>query len=244
MITQRLPDAPSPDPGLRIYAVGDVHGHADKLLTLHAAIRRDLRDSPVPRPLLIHLGDYIDRGPNSAGCLSLLSPTPPIHGVPTINLMGNHEWMLLAALERPTSQVPQQWLDNGGDLALQSWGIPPDTPAYLWEELIPPAHLAFLRDLSLSYVAGSYVFVHAGVRPGVRRADQRKRDLLWIRDDFLDWDGIMLPEAPQLIIVHGHTPTPDVVVRPNRIGADTGAGKGGPLTCAVLGAGPPRFLQI
>lgn len=244
MITQRLPAAPSADPGLRIYAVGDVHGQIDKLLALHAAIRRDLRDSPVARPLLIHLGDYIDRGPDSAGCLSLLSPNPPIRGVETVNLMGNHEWMLLASLERPNSPVPGQWRDNGGDLALQSWGIPPDTPAQHWEELIPPAHLAFLRDLSFSYVAGPYAFVHAGVRPGVRLADQRKRDLLWIREGFLDWGGPMLPDAPQRIIVHGHTPTPDVVVLPNRIGTDTGAGKGGPLTCAVLGAGPPRFLQI
>ncbi len=233
---------PRLDRGGRIYAVGDVHGHSDKLFALHKAIRGDLRRSPAAKPLLIHLGDYIDRGPDSAGCLSLLASGQPLPGVPTINLLGNHEAMLLAALSRRTTQAVQTWLENGGDLALESWGIPAGTPPGRWPEMIPPTHLAFLRELGLSHVHGGYAFVHAGVRPGTPLADQSPADLLWIREAFLGWDGVMLPEDPEMVIVHGHTPGPAPVVRANRIGIDTGAGKGGPLTCAVLDSGPLRFL--
>ncbi|MBV8915923.1 MAG: serine/threonine protein phosphatase [Acetobacteraceae bacterium] len=238
MVTRRLP------PGARIYAVGDVHGHADKLIALHDAIRADLKRRPAGSPFLIHLGDYIDRGPNSAGCLALLAQTPPIPGVPTINLMGNHEWMLLTALDRPSAAAAELWFENGGDMTLESWGIPIGTPVQRWREMIPTAQIAFLRGLPLNHVLGGYVFVHAGVRPGLALAEQTRMDMLWIRDEFLDWDGPLLPEAPDSVVVHGHTPTYVPVLRPNRIGIDTNAGRGGPLTCAVLDDGEPRFLQV
>ncbi len=257
MVTRELPasagadagqlpsqERPRLDRGSRVYAVGDVHGHSDKLFALHKAIRGDLRQSPAAKPLLVHLGDYIDRGPDSAGCVSMLALGQGLPGVPTVNLLGNHEAMLLTALAGRSSQAVQTWLDNGGDLALESWGIPADMPPRRWPEMIPPAHLAFLRDLGLTHVQGSYAFVHAGVRPGIRLADQRPVDLLWIRQEFLNWGGAMLPEDPGLMIVHGHTPGPEPVVRGNRIGVDTGAGKGGPLTCAVLDSGPLRFIAV
>jgi serine/threonine protein phosphatase 1 len=238
MVTTRLP------PDTRIYAIGDVHGHADKLLAMHQAVRADLKRNPVPKPTLIHLGDYLDRGPDSAGCLSQLAPRPPIPGVPTINLMGNHEWMFLTALDRASPEMVELWFYNGGGVTLESWGIPIRTPPTRWAELIPPCQLAFLRGLALHHVAGPYVFVHAGVRPGTALAHQSRTDLLWIREEFLEWDGPLLPEAADSMVVHGHTPSYGPVVRPNRIGIDTNAGRGGPLTCVVLSGDEPRFLQV
>ena len=231
--------------GARIYAVGDVHGHLGKLKAMHAAIAQDLRDDPAAAPLLVHLGDFVDRGPDSAGCLALLAAGPPIQGVRTINLMGNHEAMLLDALDKPSGQTLQLWLSNGAVPTLESWGINPAAvhPSE-WRRLIPEAHLAFLRGLALSHAAHGFVFVHAGVRPGVRLAEQRTMDMLWIRETFLSWEGPMLPEAPETRIVHGHTPSAEPVLRHNRVGVDTGAGVGGPLTCVVLGAAPPRFIQV
>lgn len=239
MVTRRLADRPNGP--TRIYAVGDVHGHSDKLLSMHQAIGRDLTADPTPRPLLIHLGDYIDRGPDSAGCLSLLAPMPPVPGVPTVNLMGNHERMLLDALERPTPHTVGLWLNNGGDAALESWGIPPNRPER-WAAMIPPAQLTLLRTLRLEHAADPYLFVHAGVRPGLPLAAQRPHDLVWIRDAFLNWDGEMLPDAPGTIVVHGHTPVPTPEIRRNRIGIDTNTARGGPLTCVVLGGENPRFM--
>ena len=230
-------------PGRRVYAVGDVHGQLGRLLALHDAVRRDLAVRPVPEPSLIHLGDLIDRGPDSAGVVALLAAGPPLRGVPTVNLMGNHEWMLLSALARPQPGDAEHWLCNGGAAALESWGIPPDTPPGDWPALLPRAHLMFLRDLRRHWQLDKYLFVHAGVRPQLELEEQVMEDLLWIREPFLDWSGPMLPEAPERVVVHGHTPRPRPVVRPNRIGVDTGAGKGGPLTCAILEGADIRFLQ-
>jgi serine/threonine protein phosphatase 1 len=237
MVTERLAA------GARIYAIGDVHGHVSKLLAMHQAIRADLARDPAHDALLVHLGDYIDRGPDSAGCLALLAGEPPIEGVRTVNLMGNHEWMLLVALDRPDSGAVELWLENGGGATLESWGIPMHTPAQRWAELVPPEQLDFVRSLQLHHSEGGFTFVHGGVRPGTTLAEQSRVDLLWIREAFLDWDGPMLPEAPDRRIVHGHTPTYVPVVRPNRIGIDTNAARGGPLTCVVLGTEEPRFIQ-
>jgi serine/threonine protein phosphatase 1 len=238
MVRKRLPA------DTRIYAVGDVHGHSGKLAAMHAAIRADLRRDPVARPLLIHLGDYIDRGPDSAGCLAQLSAGSPIAGAETVNLMGNHEWMFLQALEGQTPGAAALWFENGGVSTLASWGIPAETPPAQWSERIPPPHLAFLRGLLLSHLKGGFIFVHAGVRPRVAWAAQDPFDLLWIRWPFLDWDGPMLPDQPDSIVVHGHTPAEAPEVRPNRVGIDTNAGRGGPLTCCVLGAEQGRFIQV
>lgn len=222
-------------PGRRIYAVGDVHGHLERLERVHAAIRVDLTRRPVRNPMLVHLGDLIDRGPDSAGCIALLASGPPIPGVSTVNLAGNHEWMMLAALDRGRrSDEADQWLDSGGAEALRSWGVRTSAAPRDWMAGIPARHLVFLRSLRSSLVEDGYVFVHAGVRPGVPLARQREKDLLWIRSEFLPWSGVMLPEAPDLVVVHGHTPTPAAVLKSNRVGLDTGAGKGGPLTCGVF----------
>lgn len=242
MITQRL--APGRlAPGRRIYAIGDVHGCADRLFDLHQQIARHLAEAPCPAPALVHIGDLIDRGPDSARIVAKLAMGSPVHGVPMVNLMGNHEWMMLRALASGNERDIGHWTDNGGDASLESWGIAAGTPPTQWPELLPPEHLVFLRDLLPYYAADGYLFVHAGVVPGIALEDQRRHDLLWIREGFLDWNGVMLPESPEIAIVHGHTPAAVPEIRAHRLGIDTGAVKGGALTCAVLEANQVGFLQ-
>ena len=190
-------------PGQRIYAVGDVHGCLDPLRALHARIAADLAARPAGTAVLIHLGDLIDRGPDSAGVVELLSAGPPPGGITeVVNLLGNHEAMLLAALEPGVKEtVPLQWLVNGGADALLSWGVPRKAEPARWAELLPPAHLAFLRGLVPSHRAGGYLFVHAGVRPNVPFEQQKLQDLLWIREPFLSSTA-----DHGAVVVHGHTP--------------------------------------
>ncbi len=240
-MNERLAPATLP-PGQRIYAVGDVHGCLDQLDNMHRAIAADLHARPPNNrqggdPLVIHLGDYIDRGPDSAGVIARLIAPFLVAGVKVLNLAGNHEDMLLGALagRRMDAEV---WIANGGHAALASWGVAPRTRPAQWEALIPPPHLAFLRGLTLLHRAGGYVFVHAGVRPGLALDAQSRQDLLWIREPFLS--SAVMHEA---VVVHGHTPEDEVVVRANRIGLDTGAVLGGPLTCAVFEGDRVGFIQ-
>ena len=214
--------------------MGDVHGHRAKLEQVHDWVRSDLQRRPCPNPLLIHLGDLIDRGPDSAGCVALLAAGPPVRGLPTTTLTGNHEAMMFAALDDSSGEAAGLWLDNGGGESLRSWGLPSTAKPRDWLGVIPARHLVFLRGLRNYYAEQDYVFVHAGVRPGIPLDQQSEHDLSWIRAGFLDWDGVMLPEAPGRMIVHGHTPVSTPEVKPNRIALDTGAGHGGPLTCAVF----------
>lgn len=230
-------------PGRRVYAVGDVHGCADQLFDLHGLIAQHLAEYPCQDPLLLHLGDFVDRGPDSAGVVARLTLGSPLRGVPMVNLMGNHEWMMLRALALGDADDVNLWQHNGGDATLRSWDVPPDAPADEWAAMLPVEQLAFLRDLRPYQVLDGYLFVHAGVLPGVPLAEQRWQDLLWIREGFLDWDGPLLPEAPTLAAVHGHTPRAAPELRANRIGVDTGAVRGGKLTCAVLEADQVGFLQ-
>jgi len=230
-------EAPATLPsGRRVYAIGDIHGCADRLFALHDAIARDLAGRPVAAPLLLHIGDYIDRGPDSAGVVARLAGGPPLPGVPVVNLLGNHEQTMLDALSGDRA-AGTDWLYQGGRTALASWGVDPDAPRETWPDGIPPAHLAFLRGLALSHREGGYLFVHAGIRPGVALPAQAKDDLLRIRQPFLFTDADF-----GAVIVHGHTPVKAPVVRHNRIAIDTGAVFDGPLTCAVLEDGRVGFL--
>lgn len=223
--------------GLRIYAVGDVHGCLDSLVRMHEMIESDLTDRPVDRTLLIHLGDYVDRGPDSAGVVGRLAAGEPLPRVPTINLKGNHEALMHDALTGDRPSVTD-WLHNGGREALISWGLDPDSPAAKWRVEIPEAHLDFVADLALSHRVGSYLFVHAGIRPGVPLELQSAQDMLTIRQRFLSSDADF-----GAVIVHGHTPVRSPEIKPNRIGIDTGAVFGGKLTCAVLEGATIGFLQ-
>ena len=237
MITLSLAPAALP-PGQRIYAIGDVHGCDDRLAVMHRLIAADLAARPIAAPTLLHLGDYIDRGEASAAVLArLLDPWPP-PAPAMVSLMGNHEAMLLAALDSGDPEAAMQWLANGGAETLASWGLSRRARLRDWARAIPPAQLAFLRGLPLRHVAGGYVFVHAGLRPGVPLERQSRHDMLWIREPFLSWQG----DSP-FVVVHGHTPEHDVVVRANRIGVDTGAVLGGVLTCLVLEGERMGFLR-
>jgi serine/threonine protein phosphatase 1 len=214
--------------GRRIYAIGDIHGCLEALQRLHATIADDMRRHPTAAATLIHLGDYIDGGPHSAGVVALLAAGPPVVGLRTINLMGDHERTALDALAGDGAAATD-WLHTGGDTALASWGISSDVPRSEWTRLIPEAHVAFMRGLALEHREGDYLFVHAGIRPGVRLDQQTEEDMLGIRQSFLASESEF-----GAIIVHGHTASPTQVIKPNRIGLDTGAGFGGKLTAAVF----------
>lgn len=240
MITLTLAPATLPD-GRRIYAIGDVHGCDDRLAMLHQLIATDLAARPVADPVVLHLGDYIDRGEASAAVIErLMAPWPAVAGVTprVVNLTGNHEEMMLAALDSGDAEEAMQWLSNGGAQTLASWGVPRRTRQRDWVRAIPPAHVAFLRGLQVRHQEGGYLFVHAGLRPGVPLERQSRHDMLWIREPFLSWQG----DLPA-VVVHGHTPEHEVVVHPNRIGVDTGAVLGGVLTCAVLEGDRMGFLR-
>jgi serine/threonine protein phosphatase 1 len=214
--------------GRRVYAIGDIHGCLAELRKLHAAIEDDMARRPSASALLLHLGDYIDFGPDSAGVVALLASGPPIAGLPTINLMGDHERTALDALSGDGAAATD-WLHVGGQAALDSWGIPASTPRSAWRPLIPAAHAEFLQALSIDHRDGDYLFVHAGIRPGVPLPRQEDDDKLGIRQSFLASE-----QDFGVVVVHGHSASPSPTIRPNRIGIDTGAGNGGRLTCAVF----------
>jgi serine/threonine protein phosphatase 1 len=230
-------------PGQRVYAVGDVHGCADRLAMMHRLIAADLKARPVARPVVVHLGDYVDRGEDSRGVVELLSrpwAPPTADAVPpqVVNLMGNHEEMMLTAVTSGDAEAAEHWLCNGGADTLASWRVPRRARPRDWAATIPAEHLLFLRNLALWHEVGGYIFVHAGVRPGVPMARQSRHDMLWIREPFLSWKGELAG-----VVVHGHTPEHNVAVRPNRIGIDTGAVMGGVLTCLVLEGERMGFLR-
>ncbi len=233
-----IPAPASLPPGTRVYAVGDVHGCLDKLIAVHNAIAEDLAARPIGRATLVHLGDYVDRGPDSAGVIDLLAGGRTPAGCDTVNLMGNHEDLMLAALAAGTPRAVQSWMMNGAANSLLSWSIPRSAEPNSWPDRLPPAHLAFLRSLAASHTVGGYIFVHAGLRPGIPLDRQDREDLLWIREPFLS-----SPADFGAVVVHGHTPRAKPEIRRNRIGIDTGAVIGGILTCAILEAHGVAFLS-
>ena len=235
MKTNQMPAPASLPPGRRVYAIGDVHGCLDRLQAIHTKVAQDLAADPIAAPLLVHLGDYIDRGADSAGVVRHLQSA--FAGVPAVNLMGNHERMMLEALNSLDPDTFQHWLDNGGDASLQSWGVPGPHRPHGLHRLIPTEDQRFLYALQLHHREGGYLFVHAGLRPGLPLERQSQHDLLWMREPFLSWTGDL-----GATVVHGHTPTEVPVIRPNRIGIDTGAVRGGALTCVVLEGDRLGFL--
>jgi len=155
-----------------------------------------------------------------------------------INLMGNHEHLMLNAIASGDNEAAEIWLSNGGADSLLSWGVPRTAQQAEWAARIPVAHLLFLRDLATHLRIGPYLFVHAGIRPGVPLDQQSRHDMLWIREPFLSSKS-----DHGAVIVHGHTPRQEPMVRPNRIGIDTGAVMGGSLTCVVLEDDRLGFLR-
>ena len=203
---------------------------------LHEIIAEDLARRPVEAPLLLHIGDYVDRGADTAGVLQRLLTETPISGLPVVNLVGNHDETMLHALSGDRAAATD-WLFAGGAPALQSYGIDPDSPRESWPEQVPPEHLDFLRGLTLTHRDGGYFFVHGGVRPGVPLEQQAREDLLRMRQPFLYSEMSF-----GAVVVHGHSPVRDPVVRHNRIAIDTGAVFGGKMTCLVLEGETLGFL--
>jgi serine/threonine protein phosphatase 1 len=225
-------------PGQRVYAIGDVHGCLDRLVALHEQIAEDIAVRPAEHTVLLHLGDYVDRGSDSAQVVDWLINRPPVPADAFVNLMGNHEHMMLSALAGVDREAPGHWLMNGGAESLLSWGISRSVPTLEWAARVPMQHLVFLRDLQISHQIGPYFFVHAGIQPGVALDKQSRHDMLWIREPFLS------TRADQgAVVVHGHTPKREPVVLPNRVAIDTGAVLGGALTCLVLEEDKLGFLQ-
>ncbi len=232
--------------GTRVYAVGDIHGRFDLLEALHREIDADARNDRGLRKVVVYLGDYVDRGPDSRNVIDYLIEEP-LPGFESIHLMGNHEAFLLQFLDDST--VLPSWAMNGGDATLASYGVSPhEAPSGAnraewlrtrFREVMPRAHHNFLCALKLSHVEGDYLFVHAGVRPGIPIEQQDPLDLLWIREPFL-----RSTEDFGKLVVHGHTPVRRPERRANRIDIDTGAVYGGQLTALALEGDTQLFLQV
>lgn len=234
----RLPD------GVRVYAIGDIHGYLDLLLEVVDAIEADLSRRRTERAVTVFLGDYVDRGPDSRGVVEYLRSTP-IDGAERVCLKGNHEdWFLKA---RYGSEQESAWLTYGGMQTLASYGAPPDALAgwrvepgaqELLQRLVPESHVTFLEALPLMHLIGDYCFVHAGVRPGVPLDEQDPDDLIWIRDEFL-----YASRASDYYVVHGHTPVRKPEILEHRANIDTGVFQSGNLTCLVLEADEKVLLR-
>jgi serine/threonine protein phosphatase 1 len=223
-------------PDHRIYAIGDIHGCNAQLANLHAMITGDLAQRPIPSATLLHIGDYVDRGADTAGVITRLLDGSPVPGTTMVNLLGNHESTMIEAIAGERA-AGTDWLFAGGEATLRSYGIDPGGPREAWRDLIPASHQRFLHSLRLMHRAGGYAFVHAGVRPRIPLDQQARDDLLRARSIFLYSEADF-----GAVIVHGHTPVKAPVIRHNRIAIDTGAVFGGVLTCAVLETDRIGFL--
>ncbi len=238
------PPMPEPEPGVCIYAIGDVHGRSDLLSALLDRIVAHSATLPDGvRRRLVFLGDYVDRGPDSRGVLDLLCRPPP-PGFERVCLRGNHEDFLLDFLHKPTDSM--LWLVNGGKETLQSYGIAEEAIPALrrsdlaaaFAALLPPAHRRFLEGLDLVHASGDYLFVHAGIDPDLPLHRQGPETLLWIREPFLSSKETFGGR----VVVHGHTVSAEPQVRPHRIGIDTGAYASGRLTALVVFGQRREFL--
>lgn len=237
-----LEERPRVAAGLRVYAVGDIHGRADLLSELLTRIDDDLVARPTTKAVEVFLGDYIDRGPHSRRVIELLIARQQARDL--MLLKGNHEDCALRFLSDPTELLG--WKNVGGLNTVLSYGVSaprrddPQTQRELanaFAHSMPESHHRFLQGLALSFTCGDFFFAHAGVRPGIPLHAQSEQDLLWIREDFL-----LHEEDFGKVVVHGHTPARAPDVRPNRINIDTGAYATGRLTCLVLEGEQMSFL--
>ena len=242
-----------------IYVIGDIHGRIDLLVALRKIIVADAKKHGFDDKTIIHLGDYVDRGLDSKGVLDLLI-NKPLEGFTSIHLKGNHEEMMYKAIEHSTRSTAgkssiqnwrDQWVLNGGIPTLKSYGIQPN-PVTVWtgshdlvnwskaEQDIPKQHIYWMKALPLYHIDGDYLFVHAGLFPGIPLQEQEPASLLWIRGRFLDCN-----EDHGYRVVHGHSTTHDgkVDIRSNRICMDTGAVFHGIQYALAIHDGQERILQ-
>ena len=222
-------------PSARAYVVGDIHGRLDLLNDMLHLIECEIRQDAPERAFAVFLGDYIDRGEDSCGVINRLKQWSP-NGIRPIFLAGNHEEALLRVLEGE-DDILTDWLRFGGDRCAASYGLDsaslaamriPDACLAL-RAAVPATHVEFLRNLNDTFRFGDYLFVHAGIKPGIPLEQQSQSDLRWIRGPFLN-----SRDDHGFVVVHGHTIVDEVEQRKNRIGIDTGAYKTGRLTALVL----------
>jgi serine/threonine protein phosphatase 1 len=236
-----------------VYAVGDLHGRLDLLLAMESLIARDIAETRPDRAVVCYLGDYIDRGQQSAQVIEHLTTTvfsteTDTDAAPArVFLKGNHEDRMLAFLSDPEANGTG-WLRYGGREALASYGlsIPDEPDAADWLHVrdaltrtLPLAHRQFLQTLRLAFVWREYVFVHAGLNPERPLHAQDAHDLMWIREPFLSDSHVWSHR-----VVHGHVVVPEPEFHANRIAIDTGASRSGRLTALVVSDAPPRLLQV
>lgn len=237
-----MPEMPAIPAGKRVYAIGDVHGRLDLLDRLIRLIGADDARRPLVKTEIILLGDLVDRGPDSSGVVAR-AMTGSVGFAPLVTLMGNHEEQMVDGVAGD-GLMTEGWLVYGGKETLRSFGVHDEIIATGDTNLmmraaraaIPGDVLHWMHGLPNSRRIGDYLFVHAGVRPGIRFDQQDPADLRWIRREFLDSDtdhGVM--------VVHGHSIRPEVEIRPNRIGIDTGAYETDTLTALAL-EGTDRWI--
>jgi len=238
--------------GLRVYAVGDVHGCIDELKQMLDLIEGDLVQHPIKDYRIVFLGDYLDRGPDSKAVVQTLMSLQEQRPEHVICLLGNHDEKLLLALE----PQPTAWLDKymkyGGIETLTSFGmskrflkdvkagkIDAKTFAKAVRDEMPKIELDYLRSLPRSITIDDYFFVHAGINPERDFDQQDDHDLVWIREPFLSWK-----DAFSKVVIHGHTRQTQVDVRTNRINVDTSCVYGHALTTVVLEENKHRFISV
>jgi len=218
-----------------IYAIGDIHGELDKLERLLAKIEAVI----APEDRLVFLGDYVDRGPDVRGVIDLLLEIRE-QRPNTVFLRGNHEQLMIHCRELFRSgralsdfDAAAAWFSIGGAETLASYA---HRDVSKWYERVPEAHWAFIESTILEFRAEPYLFVHAGIVPPGQRWTEDDDPRLWIREPFLSSMADF-----GAIVVFGHTPlrAGRPLVMPNKIGIDTGAAYGRPLTAVILEPGVP-----
>lgn len=232
-----LPDEPAAratvPSGQRIYAIGDIHGRLDLFDQLLERIDADDSARGDAETTLILLGDLVDRGPDSRGVVERAMGLMATGRVRV--LAGNHEEMMLGSLSQ--DETLRHFLRHGGKQTLFSYGLGFEEYCAMQLEqlrermiaLVPQSHIAFMEAMEDSIVVGDYLFVHAGIRPGVPLDQQNRADMRWIRREFLEHQG-----DHGHVVVHGHSIAEFPEVRANRIGIDTGASASGRLTAVGL----------
>ena len=228
--------------GTRYYLIGDIHGRLDLYSALIDGIEQDDAVRPGAESHVVLLGDLVDRGPDSAGVLARTRTWQQQRSVRV--LAGNHEEMFLNSFQKP--EVLRHFLKHGGRETVLSYGLSKkqfnamnlDELFELMPKLIPQADIDYIRNFEEMIIAGDYLFVHAGIDPAVPLNEQKRSDMLWIRDRFLDHTGPL-----EKVVVHGHTIFNKVMDCGNRIGIDTGAFRSGVLTALVLEGDQRRIIQ-
>ncbi|MGX9146430.1 metallophosphoesterase [Mesorhizobium sp. 128a] len=241
-------DARAPD-GMRLYAIGDVHGRHDLLAAMHRRIESELKYKPTADCRIIHLGDYVDRGPDSKSVLDFLIEAQK-RDPRNLMLAGNHDIGFLDFLTEPDPDG--LFMRYGGVQTAQSYGVDLIGDARWFGKAdavrrghadlvnaVPQAHVDFLRSLQLSLIFGDFFFCHAGIRPDVPLDSQSPQDLVWIRDVFHNHPGLY----PK-VVVHGHTPVPEAELMPNRVNVDTLAWQSGMLSALAVDGADKRILTV